>query len=340
MNLWKHPEYGTYYARFPRCRRFPNGKLKTLKTKDLKKAKELFRVMERKWHESRVAELDQGRRITLIDFKTDYIEKTGRTDLSADTLRMDELALRSLGDVIGHKRAVRAINDRDLIKFKDACLSRGLSGHSVRTYLRHIKAALNTAVTLGYAERLPQIPKVKTPKRKPKVVPADHMDKILVYALEKHLEMWRYITFALYTGCRRQECLNLTWQNVTIYDEPRGAVHGRARIVGKGDKERNIPLLKEAVEAMGDSKDIGPVFARHHKDYLSRETHKIVVACKLDSHRYSFHSLRHTSATRMVEKGIKLEIIQKILGHSDIRTTQIYAEIYDQVVEDEMGKMV
>jgi site-specific recombinase XerD len=41
----------------------------------------------------------------------------------------------------------------------------------------------------------------------------------------------------------------------------------------------------------------------------------------------------------MVESGIRLEIIQKILGHSDISTTRIYAKIYDQVVRDEMEKL-
>ena len=58
--------------------------------------------------------------------------------------------------------------------------------------------------------------------------------------------------------------------------------------------------------------------------------------CKIN---VRFDNLRHTAATHMIKNSIPLEIIQKILGHSDIRTTQIYAQIYDDVIAKEMSKL-
>ena len=52
-----------------------------------------------------------------------------------------------------------------------------------------------------------------------------------------------------------------------------------------------------------------------------------------------FYNLRHTAATYMIKNSIPFEIIQKILGHSDIRTTQIYAQVYDDVIQKEMSKL-
>ena len=58
--------------------------------------------------------------------------------------------------------------------------------------------------------------------------------------------------------------------------------------------------------------------------------------CKIN---VRFHNLRHIPVTYMIKNSIPLEIIQKILGHSDIRTTQIYAQVYDDVIQKEMSKL-
>jgi site-specific recombinase XerD len=52
-----------------------------------------------------------------------------------------------------------------------------------------------------------------------------------------------------------------------------------------------------------------------------------------------FHSLRYSAATQMIASGISLDVIQKILGHAKIKTTQIYARIFDEIVAKEMQKL-
>ena len=52
-----------------------------------------------------------------------------------------------------------------------------------------------------------------------------------------------------------------------------------------------------------------------------------------------FHDLRHTAATTMLANGIDLEMVQKILGHTDIRTTQVYADILQENIKRQLSKM-
>ena len=81
---------------------------------------------------------------------------------------------------------------------------------------------------------------------------------------------------------------------------------------------------------------MGKIFSYCHVSTLSNYYRDITRAVRVKSR---FHDLRHTSATMMLSKGIRLEVVQKILGHADIRTTQIYAEVLQVMLENEMKKM-
>ncbi|NNL32135.1 MAG: tyrosine-type recombinase/integrase, partial [Flavobacteriaceae bacterium] len=130
-------------------------------------------------------------------------------------------------------------------------------------------------------------------------------------------------------GCRRAEIARLQWQDVQ---------GDTCRIIGKGDKERVIPLLPKAQEAMGAKKDIGHVFI-HWVDLnkYSKKFKVIARACNIKKRH--LHNLRHTAGTAMLESGIPIEIVQEMLGHSDLSTTRIYARIRQEKLKKEMKKL-
>lgn len=325
MNLRKRGDI--YHVWYERSAQYPNGKLLSLKTGDKDEAAELFRLLKKAWHESRVIELDHGRQIKLSKLVEEYLKD--RQDLSPDTLRMDDLAIRMLIAVVGDVWA-KSLNDALINKFKAAYKAKGKSNHSVNAYLRHIRAIMRYAYEKGYVKRLIKIKSLKVGKHLPRIITKEEREKILAKARTDNFEMLRIITFALYTGCRRAEIKSLRWQHLDLNANT-------CRITGKGDRQRTLYLLPEAVAALGEIKAIGPVFFQHHIDFYSKSFKKIAVDCGIkDIH---FHNLRHSAATQMVESGIPLEIIQKILGHSDIRTTQIYAQIFDEVVAKQMQKL-
>lgn len=298
---------------------------KSLGTKDEKVARAALKRLEKEDLEARLFTLDKSG-ITLDQWKTEYL--SGRGHLSPNTTRVDEIALRLLGDVIGHNTPIRAITKARLDEFQNVSLARGLSKGALAVYQRHIRAALNAAGALDYLEKVPQVKEVKRPQKLKKLLSPEESARLIAHAREVDPDMARIIQFALYTGCRRAEILGLRWEHIK---------NGVAYITGKGEKERAVPLLPGALEAMGEIKHIGPVFRQFHPDVV---THRFAtLAASVGLTDVTPHSLRHSAATQMLSSGIPLPVVQEILGHAQISTTQIYARVLEEYLKKEMQKL-
>jgi integrase/recombinase XerD len=116
---------------------------------------------------------------------------------------------------------------------------------------------------------------------------------------------------------------------------------------GKGNKERMVPLHKAAVEVLqaylavrkGDSRWLFP--SRGSEGYLTRQRFaqllkELAVKAGLDPQKISPHTLRHSFASHLLAGGADLRVIQELLGHVDISTTQIYTK----VEQDKLMKLV
>ncbi len=130
-------------------------------------------------------------------------------------------------------------------------------------------------------------------------------------------------------GLRISECINL---KISDIDSTRMLI----KIVqGKGKKDRYVQLSHKLLELLRDYyKQYKPkefLFQGQFKDeYSARSIQQILKKalekCKIKK-KITVHSLRHSFATHLVEQGTDIRIIQEILGHKDIRTTQIYTHI-------------
>jgi len=127
-------------------------------------------------------------------------------------------------------------------------------------------------------------------------------------------------------GLRRQEVVKLKVKNVN---------ERALRFRGKGDRDRTVPLTQELAEALKPfCSDKGPddravgvgegVIYRVVKKY----------GMLIDKPEMKPHDLRHAFATRLLERGVNIRVIQKLIGHSNLNTTQDYTAVIGSHLED------
>ncbi len=136
-------------------------------------------------------------------------------------------------------------------------------------------------------------------------------------------------------GLRVSELVSLTREQANLQQ-------GVVRVMGKGSKERLVPLGEEALgwlqryleegrPALSRGSDTSHLFLSRQGRGMTRQTfwHRIKqLAAQAGIHKHlSPHSLRHAFATHLLNHGADLRVVQMLLGHSDLSTTQIYTHV-------------
>ncbi len=215
-----------------------------------------------------------------------------------------------------------ALHERRLSK---ATVARKLA--SIRSWLRFLTRRGMIAFNPGRQVRSPRLG-----RRLPSFLPKDEATGLLDQAPEDSEPGWRdhaLLELLYATGLRVAECCGLDRN-----DLDRG--QGTVRVLGKGNKERVVPVGETALDAVeaylrlrGDG--VGPLFRNVRGGRLTvRSVHRIVKArARLAgiSQRVTPHTLRHTFATHMLGEGADLRLIQELLGHSRLSTTQRYTHV-------------
>ena len=166
----------------------------------------------------------------------------------------------------------------------------------------------------------------------PKLMSQSSLDKALRYDYSHSRTPLRdqcIVRLLYYSGCRVSEVIGMKKNNV---------FSDHIVILGKGDKERIMPLansVKEGVNAylLNERKDSGSewLFPGQKGKSITRQTATKILA-ELKQHcgiteRLTPHTLRHMFATTLLDRGMDLREVQLLLGHASIKTTQIYTHL-------------
>ncbi|WP_417455527.1 site-specific tyrosine recombinase XerD [Kiloniella sp.] len=233
-------------------------------------------------------------------------------------------------------------------------------GLSARTQARHL-SSLKQFYLFLMEEDIRQdnpVAEIGTPRMAqslPKFLSVDDTGALLKAAQENHtdegLRLCALIELLYATGMRVSELVSLKVSQTQR--DPRILT-----VMGKGNKERLVPLSPQAREALDryllvrdnflpnlerdKAKDTGWVFpSRGKSGYLTRHRvgqllKELAIKSGIMPSKVSPHVLRHAFATHLLENGADLRSVQKMLGHSDISTTQIYTH----VLQERLQKLV
>lgn len=149
----------------------------------------------------------------------------------------------------------------------------------------------------------------------------------------------RYFLFVCYTGLRYSDIKNLKYKHIKKRLFKGNEVSFVEIQMHKTQLPVSIPLINKAKALMPKEymKNYS-VFKVLSNQKTNQYLKEIVKAVGIDK-RITFHSARHTLATNGLEMGIPIEVVSKILGHTELKTTQIYAKVNDGLKYKEMMKL-
>lgn len=232
------------------------------------------------------------------------------------------------------------VDSKTILDYMKYMHDNGKARNSVIRFVSSMKKFFKFLIRYHYVINNPMI-KVDTPKQAnylPDVLSTQEVDDLLATpdTTDKYGIRDRAILEVMYaTGLRVSELVHLKMDNLHLE-------MGFIQTIGKGDKERIIPIGSEAIKWINNyiSNSRSLLLKRRHCDYLFLNAHggglsrqsiwqkiKKYVAIAGIKKRVTPHTLRHSFATHILENGADLRVVQELLGHSDISTTQIYTHI-------------
>ncbi len=177
-----------------------------------------------------------------------------------------------------------------------------------------------------------QIPLAKKEQKLPTVLSKEAIQKMLSVTIHPRHKL--IICLLYYAGLRLNEVLNLKWSDI---DFDRVTIHIKQ---GKGSKDRIVFLhekLKEALLSIGINKQGLILISERGNPYDERTVQKIIqnacVKAEIKT-RATPHTLRHSFATHLLEAGVDIRYIQELLGHKDLKTTQIYTHVANKEIKN------
>jgi site-specific recombinase XerD len=203
----------------------------------------------------------------------------------------------------------------------------GYAPQTVNLYLNAIKFFYKWVVVRDFPSNIHFAKKtLKIP------VVFEHAEIITILSNIRNLKHRLMVSLAYGAGLRVSEVVDLKVRDIDFYSKTIRIRHG------KGQKER-ITLLPEKLlmhlKRYCSGKTYGDyLFMSERGNKLSVRTPQVVFAKALKKSGIpkpaSFHSLRHSFATHLLQSGVNLRHVQELLGHSSVKTTQIYTKVYSK----------
>ncbi len=269
-----------------------------------------------------------------------YSEKTV-VSYAHDLMRLDDF-------LVSHDLSVTEMVFEDAGAFTTELYDQQLSHATINRILSANRTFFHSLLENGYIEVDPfkRISSAKSVRRIPTVLTEQEMEMVLSSPTDDYTSLMEVTMFNLFysTGCRLSEILGMKIQDMDL--ERR-----RVSVIGKGNKQRFVFLTGRAVDILNlylprrseviqscGTEDDGTVLINKKGRQLPLSTvHSIFdkYSERLGlSKRFTPHVFRHSFATHLLDNNSDIRVVQVLLGHESIGTTQIYTHVTSRRLED------
>lgn len=247
----------------------------------------------------------------------------------------------------GHVTSWNTVTRDDMTRFLYTLKDEGKSTATIARMISSLRAFHQFLIRENLTDSDPSL-HIETPKKErklPSVLSTDEVEKLLNIPIDTPLDIRNKAMFEFIyaTGLRVTELVTLKVSDLHL-------TMGFVRCLGKGSKERIVPLgdvAKQALEnylqnsrhiLLKNQTGIDALFLNQHGRPLSRQGFwkilKTVARNAGITKNLTPHMLRHSFATHLLENGADLRAVQEMLGHADISTTQIYTHVTQARLKD------
>ena len=289
--------------------------------------------------------------LKLFDRLTDELKSRVGIDRAAGSVSTYTYTRRALAGFIKKKfnasdLAFGQLNEQFIRDFQDFVLvDKGLAMDTLRHYLALLKKVCKTAYKEGHSEKH-HFAHYKLPKQKastPKALSREDFEKIRDLEIDgkriSHIITRDLFLFACYTGTSYADTVSITESNLSTDDNGEQWLKYHRK---KNELLARVKLLPEAIALIEKYRDDNreTLFPAQHYRTLRNNMKSLRVMSGM-TEDLVYHAGRHSFASLVtLEEGVPIETISRMLGHSNITTTQIYARVTPKKLFEDMDKFI
>lgn len=248
------------------------------------------------------------------------------------------------------KKNTLDINNSDILRYLDYLKSEEISSKSAARKLSTFHSfykfmLIEKKISINPVDKI-DLPKID--KNLPSILSIEEINNLLDLKIKDNFSARNKAMLELMygTGLRVSELVNLNINDIDLFN-------ATVRTIGKGNKERIIPIGDFAIEALNiyieeyrdsmlKNRICDKLFLNNHGSSMTRQGFfkilKQIAKEKGIQKDFSPHTLRHSFATHLLNNGADLRSIQEMLGHYNLATTQIYTHVANEKLKDDYNK--
>lgn len=262
-------------------------------------------------------------RLNFVEYFEDQVKKRLKTGKNYQTWKITLVHLNAFAP---NGLTFDQVDDKWMMNFKEY-LEEGRSNNSAAAYFNVVKHCLHQAVRDRIIVDNPAT-RVKSPKQeetKREFLTATELS-LVAKAYCKDPELKRAFLFSCLTGLRYVDVRSLRWEDIRVDEEGKATIHFTQK---KTKGVEYLPVESQALKLIGERKgNYEHVFNLN----VSSNKGSVIKDWMLNAgiqKKITFHCARHSYAVLLLEKGVGIYTVSRLLGHRDIKTTMIYANIVD-----------